>query len=77
MRPPRNGSDDSAIAAHLRPAKRASGPLRGFCVECQKRNGSWLLFARYQTKAEAEKVRDCLMGLGQSTRVIAPAEANR
>jgi len=71
--PLRNAADSSKACTRPRESKRASGRLGGYAVQCQKKNGSWLLFSRYETKDEAEQVRACLTALGQPTRIVAAA----
>ena len=68
----RDASSGLEVATRPRAATRASVHLNGPAVECLKNNGSWLLFSRYSTRAEAEQVRDRLVGLGQATRIVAP-----
>lgn len=68
-RPLCDAVDGPSVRTRPRELNRASGLLKVFAVECEKTDGSWLTFSRYSTKAEAESVRDCLVGLGQATRI--------
>jgi len=50
---------------------RAEGPEKPFTVETRKTAGTWVTFARYETRGEAQAVAARLSELGAPTRVVA------
>jgi hypothetical protein len=71
MKPLRSAARETG--EHVRGSKRASALLGGFRVECKKKTtGAWILFSRYPTRDEAQKVSNCLAGLGEAVRIVAP-----
>ncbi len=73
MKPLRVAANGLGVHTRRRHGNCSGAQLGGFAVECQKTTtGSWIVFSRNATRQEAQVVADCLGGLGQPTRIIAP-----